>query len=310
MADDKRGNNSRKGMIFWPPNWRPFGRRPRTQPVEGQIAGEHDTVLPGKVVTRATGSAAMSFAVNGVGKSSIEDDAAPPKPARLGQGNPVQETTKDTTDNINVFPGPAGAAAGAVDPAIDTVRGQGDQRLPHLEGGVTEPLPVETEASAGGSSAENQQPNLNPGQLQQDIRQAFRGNKAAILTWVGVAQDMTAALQKTLDNAGINYPETIAKAREFLSYQKTALENIHELVEAGATDDAARTLQEWLARAAQTCLEIMSEGGLIRGIVAGAVLCTLGHFGAFAPGSAMIIAAAITRLDKVTLEMLAKLGGK
>lgn len=150
---------------------------------------------------------------------------------------------------------------------------------------------------------------LNVEQLRQGIRQAFRGDKSAILEWVSVAQDTTEALRKTLQNAGINNEATVAKAREFLIFQRQALDNIQQLVADGATEEAARTWQEWLARAAQTALSVVGEPGIIRGLVASAALCAVGLCGITSPRAANMITGAILGLDKATLEALARSDG-
>ena len=317
---------------------------------EALPASEEVTAAPKQALNISGDLKAGAASLSGTGTVSaaahvVERDA---KTGRLGidtwGGNPsgeVETPAQSTDGDVYVTPGPAVARGSTGDPSVII-----EQRTPHLESGATEPpgnllledgenLQLEggedaREPEQAGVTVETKmaelkltthpadvtvtqgsgRQTLNVEQLRQSIRQTFRGDKVAILEWVSVAQDTTEALQKTLENAGINNEATAAKAREFLIFQRQALDNIQQLVEDDATEEAARTFREWLARAAQTALSVIGEPGIIRGIVTTGALCALGYFGAFAPASAGLIAAGMMRLDKTTLELLATMHGK
>jgi hypothetical protein len=310
---------------IWQRARRWLGFTPEPQIIELGIATEQDSALPvSATVSEALPPKVLAgprqvITASGelkAGAASLSGTATVSAAGDVGERE-VETPARNTDGNVFV-PGDGGLDAATA--AILRAAAAGT-RMPYLEGGATEPVNVEVAASTAhleikGYPADvtvSQGPGgrrLTDEQLSRDIRQAFRGDKVAIAEWINVAHDTTEALQKTLEIAGINNEATAAKAREFLVYQTLALDNIQQLVADGATEDAARTWQEWLARAAQTALSVVGEPGIIRGIVTTAALCTLGYFGAFAPASAGLIAAGMMRLDKTTLELLATMHGK
>jgi hypothetical protein len=235
-----------------------------------------------------------------------EEDTAGPITAEVSATLPKIDVSAQGTVEQNGDPNAAARRAAAA-----------GTRMPHLQGGVTEPAEVEVKPGTGDLRLEGFSPeiittqnsggrSLSPEELRQDIRNAFRGDKRAVLEWIGVSQDTTSALQAALDNARINDETAAAKVRELLVYQKMALDNIQQLVDAGATDEAAGACRALFARIARTFLGVMGERGLLRGIVASAALCALGLCGVSSPRALNMTAAAIIGMDKATLEALAR----
>lgn len=201
-----------------------------------------------------------------------------------------------------------GRAADTASAPSDTARGasrwRDNQR--HSQSSALEPVYTRTEPDGLGLEEggrillEDGEPANNAQQIDQGIRNAFRGERTAILQWTDAASDTTRALQAALEQSGINDTEEI---RGLLADQTEALGNIRRLVEDGATDEAVAVYKDALDRVVQSILKQLANPGVIRGLLIVAALSLLGPAVA-ASASGTVVAAAISGLDAKVLKAI------
>ena len=285
--------------------------RPKTQTVELGIVTEHSTASSVQAVTGSVGLAAGSATVRAVG-TVIEPDEQSARwgSARWGVDRWVDdaETPAQSTDgDVYVEPDPAELTASAGDPSVLMRPSDPGQMPPYLEGGVTEPPhsgDTDTQRSTG-------TPRLDAAQVQRQILQAFRGDKAIIIAWTDRALDNVALLGYAIKGSGINNEETRTDLRNLIADQTEAIANIRHLVAAGATDEAAaeyeRSISRWITIAEKYLHNstVTSTIKFMRGFIAAGVAIWMDPAVAASP-SGWIITAVISGIG---LDELKALGG-